>query len=211
MRTALYIIYLCLSIVPCYGQTKPAKKVDTVYLTPEQQKLIITPSRYQLHPQMDITFGSSRIYKADRSGIGFAVLGKLVYQAAGLINVNLGFGFTRLNNVRRQPFLTDTNHHASILTLPVGFSFVIGGGRSQIITTAEAMPFYCLELSPSVIAKRNIGLGANFEYGFSFRLRPKIYTGLFGRLQLFPSLDRNEVGGLKYGFAGAGLMVRYNL
>ncbi|WP_276133204.1 hypothetical protein [Polluticoccus soli] len=205
--------FACFAL-PAHSQYKTDAFGNTVtYLTPEQSKLIVSPQKYQVSPQIDFVTGSSRVEKGDRAGIGYSAAVKGVYQIGSYWHLNTGLGFTRLNSrlLATADSLVDSIRFANILYVPIGLSFLMGDDRAQIITTLDFLPCYNAGHSQHLSAQKTLSWGASTEFGFLFRVRRHWYTGLTGKFQVFKPFDqKSDTTWPQYGFAGVGLMVRFS-
>ena len=213
-KPLLLLALFLLCSLRCAAQKKAKEEQhDTTYLSEAHRKLIVSPQKYLLSPQIDIMSGASRVNKVDRSGVGYSVTTKGIYQIGNYFHFNVGLGYTRLNSKRKTPDIssTDSNHFAYILHAPVGFSLIIGDDRSQVITTIDFLPTYYLNTSYAAGGKRAFTWGTSTEFGFLFRFRRHWYTGMTGKLQVFKSYDKAVTSTWPmYGFAGVGIMVRFS-
>lgn len=212
LKPIVPLALLVLFSLPSIAQTE-LKETDITYLSDAHSKLIVLPQKYLLSPQIDIMTGASRVIKGDRSGVGYSVTTKGIYQIGNYFHFNVGLGYTRLNSKLKAPDATTTDsiHFANILHAPVGLSFIIGDDRSQVITTVDFLPTYYLNTSYAAGGKRAFTWGTSTEFGFLFRFRRHWYTGMTGKLQVFKSYDKavNSTWPM-YGFAGVGIMVRFS-
>jgi hypothetical protein len=203
-----------LALLVLYSLSSIAQpETDTTYLSEAHSKLIVQPQKYLLSPQIDIMTGASRVTKGDRSGVGYSVTTKGIYQIGNYFHFNVGLGYTRLNSKLKAPDATTTDsiHFANILHAPVGLSFILGDDRSQVITTVDFLPAYYLNTSHAAGGKRALTWGTSTEFGFLFRFRRHWYTGMTGKLQVFKSYDKAITSTWPiYGFAGVGIMVRFS-
>lgn len=207
-------LILVLLICSLYAQAQAdTTHINVTYLPREQSKLVLLPQKYLLSPQTDVIVGTSRVYKGDRSGMGYSVTSKGTYQVGNYWHLNMGLGFTQINS--HSNTLADTlpgiHHYVNIVHVPIGLSFIVGDDRAQAITTLDLLP--SINAGSSIITqyRKLISWGASTEFGFVLRVQRNWHAGLTGKFQVFNSFDRRTATVLpQYGFAGVGIMVRFS-
>lgn len=205
-RNVLLTCLLSLAVMPLRGQT--IAQPDS-FLSAEHSKLVVAPTKYLFSPQLDIITGASRVYRGDRSGIGFSITDKGIYQLSDFFHFNAGLGITVLNSRPSGSASPDSAHWANIIHTSVGFSFIIGDDRFQVVSTIDLLPSYYMGSSADITGPQRFAWGLSSEFGFQMRIRRYWYVGLTGKLQVFRRFDTNGFWP-QYGLAGAGPTIRFS-
>lgn len=188
---------------------RPVQK-DSVVVSKSQASLFISPKKNLLTTHVDIELGAGRVMKQDKSAFSFAASVKGLYMLTGLLYVNMGVGMTQLNSVPRDQLLSEDKHNSTIATLPIGVGFTMGDDRAQIINGLDFFPAYYVD-HPTVKRARTFTYGLGVDLGFHIRIRQRLHLGMMGKLQLFEPFDKDEHQSFpRYGFVGAGLLLRYD-
>jgi hypothetical protein len=148
--------------------------------------------------------------KNDKSAFSFAASVKGLYMLTGVLYIDMGVGMTQLNSVPRDKLLSGDKHNSTIASLPIGVGFTMGDDRAQIINGLYFFPVYYVD-HPTVKRARTFTYGVGVDLGFHIRIRQRLHLGMMGKLQLFEPFDKDEHQSFpRYGFVGAGLLLRYD-
>jgi hypothetical protein len=184
---------------------------DSVVVDATQKTLFITPKRNILITHFDMEVGASRVVRRDNSGLGISASAKGLYMVSGALYVNMGLGITSLRSRSREEIIPDPGpNKATVISLPFGVGFTMGDDRAMIINGIDLFPVYYVD-NPTVKNQRTFTWGAGMDLGFHIRIRERLHLGMMGKVQFFMPYDKDEPGNLpRYGFAGAGVIFRYD-
>ena len=211
------ITLVLLSLLPGYGQQKgkkknvPATRPDSVVIPPSQRTLFIPPKKNIFTTHVDLVVGASRTGRKENSGLGFAAAAKGLYMFTGALYFNMGVGITSLSSRSRTPIVPDPGpNKATIVSLPFGVGFTMGDDRAMIINNIDVFPVYYVD-HPTALRTRTFTWGAGMDLGFHIRIRQRLHLGMMGKVQFFMPYDKDEPTSFpRYGFVGAGVVMRYD-
>ncbi|HTM65572.1 MAG TPA: hypothetical protein VL093_04580 [Flavipsychrobacter sp.] len=219
MRPSLIILLLLLTLSSSLiSSAQHSRKIkgkrtvqkDSVLVPRSQASLFISPKKNLLTTHVDIALGAGRVMKKDKSAFSFAASVKGLYMLTGVLYVNMGVGMTQLNSVPKDNPSSVGKNNSTIATLPIGVGFTMGDDRAQIINGLDFFPVYYVD-HPAVKRARTFTYGVGVDLGFHIRIRQRLHLGMMGKLQLFKPFDKDEHQGFpRYGFVGAGLLLRYD-
>ena len=218
MRLFVSILFILVALMHPYGlhaQKQPkadtvAHRPDSVMVSRSQNTLFISPKRNLLTTHVDVALGATRVARSDISDLGFAATVKGLYAYTGVLYLNMGLGVSHLRSLVRDDTTGRSINRATIASLPIGIGFTIGDDRAQIINNIDFLPVYYID-KPNTERSRSFTWGVGMDLGFHIRIRQRLHLGMMGKVQLFMPPDRNEpLSFPRYGFAGAGLLLRYD-
>ena len=191
-------------------KTQPPQP-DSVIVPQSQKALFLPPKRNILTTHFDMEVGPSRVVRTDNSGLGFSASVKGLYMFTGALYVNMGLGITTLRSRSRTQIIPDPGpNKATIITLPFGVGFTMGDDRAMVINGIDLFPVYYVD-NPTVARPREFTWGAGMDLGFHIRIRQRLHLGMMGKLQFIMPHDKDEpTNWPRYGFAGAGVILRYD-
>lgn len=208
---ALLCATCCLAQKWKSSQPKAIIRPDTVVIPKSQAELFLPPKKNILTTHVDLCVGAGRTASTDHSDLSFAGTVKGLYMLTGALYVNMGIGVTRLTSI----IGTDSSlflgkNKAMIASFPLGIGFTIGDDRAQIINNVDFLPVYYVD-NPSVRRQRTFTYGVGVDLGFHIRIKQRLHLGMIGKLQLFEPFDKDEPQSFpRYGFIGAGMLLRYD-
>lgn len=210
---ALPVILFTTGLMLLFATSKAQTGIsmDSVYLSANQGTLFVAPKKHLLVTHFDGTVGAARVMKGDRSGLGFAAAVKGLYSFTGALYLNMGLGVSRLSSQTR-PIANEPagKNTLTAITLPVGIGFSIGDDRAQIVNSIDFLPVYNADM-PDVKRSRQFSYGFGIDLGFHIRIKQRLHLGMMAKLQMFQPFDKNERQSFpRYGFAGGGLLLRYD-
>lgn len=217
-KFALTIFLLAMLGNPCESFAQLRKqprthisRADSVNVPISQQQLFIRPSKNMLVTHFDFSLGAGRVAQHDRSALSFAGTVQGLYPVTGAMYLKMGVCLTRINSfIKTDSLIFKTKNHATIASLPLGIGFTIGDDRAQIYNNIDFLPVYYFD-HPTVSRSRTFTYGFGLDLGFHIRIRQRLHLGMMGKIQIFQPYDKDEPQSFpRYGFAGAGLLLRYD-